>query len=741
AEVQAREAQIELGLERVRARAMAMQKSDELSELVDTVFKELTKLDFALTWCIINIIDESSLTNTAWAANPDIDRTPDSYHMKFEGYPFHHAMMNGWKERKVKYVYVLEGIEKKVYDEYLYNETEFRRIPEAAKAASKALEKYVVSFSFSNFGGLQTVGDVPLSDANLDILSRFGKVFDLTYTRFNDLKQAEEQARESKIQLAMERVRARTMAMQNSNELPDAANLLFQQVQSLGMPAWSAGYCIWEADKNAITAWMSSEGVIQPPFRVPLTEEATFIHMREGWEKGESFYVDEVGGEICKAHYEYMRTLPSVGKILDSIIEAGHPLPTFQIMHMAYFTQGFLLFITYEPVQHAWDIFKRFGKVFEQTYTRFLDLQKAEAQAKESQIEASLERVRSKTMAMHNSEDVADTVATMFDELVKLGVETVRCGIAIIDESKTMEVWTAKSNPGEKVSLTIGRLDMRNHPLFIAVYEAWKNKEQVVTYELIGEDLKNYFRNINNSPDYPIRYDIESLPYRQSNTAFMFPEGSLFVFSQEPLATETTQIFKRFAGVFGQTYRRYLDLQKAEAQTREAKIEAAMEKIRARAMAMQKPDELTGVAQLLRKEMGLLGVEELEGSTVFIYKENTDKAECWFAIKNKRQTNQQMIADYIPLSLNETWVGKEMLRFCNSDEKQISITMKGPHRREWIEYCSKFSPLLAEFYGDHIPDRTYHLYKFSNGAIGAAAEGAISAESWDLLKRATTVFS
>ncbi len=37
----------------------------------------------------------------------------------------------------------------------------------------------------------------------------------------------------------------------------------------------------------------------------------------------------------------------------------------------------------------------RFGKVFQQTYTRFLDLQKAEAQARESQIELALERVRS----------------------------------------------------------------------------------------------------------------------------------------------------------------------------------------------------------------------------------------------------------------------------------------------------------------------------------------------------------
>ena len=117
--------------------------------------------------------------------------------MLFEDYPFHDAMMKGYKERKTKYVYVLEGDEKKIYDEYLFNETEFRKVPEAAQAASRAMEKYVVSFSFSNFGGLQTVGDAPLSDANLDILSRFGKVFDLTYTRFNDLKQAEAQAREA----------------------------------------------------------------------------------------------------------------------------------------------------------------------------------------------------------------------------------------------------------------------------------------------------------------------------------------------------------------------------------------------------------------------------------------------------------------------------------------------------------------------------------------------------------------
>ena len=65
-------------------------------------------------------------------------------------------------------------------------------------------------------------------------------------------------------------------------------------------------------------------------------------------------------------------------------------MPTFQIDHIANFSHGNLLFITYEHFPEMHDIFKRFAKVFEQTYTRFLDLQKAEAQARESQIQLAL---------------------------------------------------------------------------------------------------------------------------------------------------------------------------------------------------------------------------------------------------------------------------------------------------------------------------------------------------------------
>ena len=289
-------------------------------------------------------------------------------------------------------------------------------------------------------------------------------------------KSVEAQNRELEIEASLERVRARTMAMQKSDELPDAANLLFQQVQLLGMHAWSAGYCIWDENKQAVTAWMSSEGVLQAPFRAPLTEDPSFIHFREAYERGETFFVEEIGGEELVAHYKYVRSQPTGGEIQDAIFEAGHQLPTFQIFHCAYFLQGFLLFITYEPVPEAWDVFKRFAKVFEQTYTRFLDLQKAEAQAREAQIQLALERVRARTMAMHKSEELAETAHVLFQQLIELGGFPDRISIGIAEEPNgVVNFWTTDQQGSHLNHSFSARLNERT--TIAKTYQAWKEQK------------------------------------------------------------------------------------------------------------------------------------------------------------------------------------------------------------------------------------------------------------------------
>ena len=66
---------------------------------------------------------------------------------------------------------------------------------------------------------------------------------------------------------------------------------------------------------------------------------------------------------------------------MEELVKAGLSLPTFQIFHIVFFKFGYVMFITYETVPDAHHIFKRFGQVFEQTHTRFLDLKLKEDQA------------------------------------------------------------------------------------------------------------------------------------------------------------------------------------------------------------------------------------------------------------------------------------------------------------------------------------------------------------------------
>jgi len=919
AEAQTREAQIELGLERVRARAMAMQKSDELSELVDTVFKELTKLDFALTWCIINIIDESLMSNTVWAANPDINKAPESYHMLFEDYPFHHAMMKGWKERKTKYVYTLEGSEKKIYDDYLFSETKFKRTPEAAQAASRAMEKYVVSFSFSNFGGLQTVGDVPLSDANLNILSRFGKVFDLTYTRFNDLKQAEAQtreahieaalekvravamsmhisddllnvcevlfhelgklgftnirnaiidiyddekkrklnydysdvmgktisfvpydihpfiekqireirsgedafsetvftgqelegwkefrrksgqqddprvtssstlhyyffsirkgsigistfgnidanqlellkrfrnvfslsyqrymdivlaeaqAREARIELALERVRARTMAMQKSDELAEAASLLFTQIADLGTNSWSSGFIIFQPDELSINSWMSKpDGSMGVPFNIPVTEDPFFIKIYEAYKRGEEFFVMESSGKELEETYKYMFSLPGAAKALGAIEDIGFQMPTFQITHCTFFPQGFLMFITYEPCPEMWDIFKRFGKVFEQTYTRFLDLQKAEAQARESQIQLALERVRARTMAMQKSDELPETSYLLFQQVKELGLTAVQNSIGIVNEEAGF-VELSTTVQGHHLPHTLN-VPIDDPYVMAKAVAAWKAKSKSLKLEFEGQELKNYNEHRNSFFETKVNFPEDQWIV---NIIF-FSKGWLSFSSDKTISGETFDLLNRFATVFEQTYIRFSDLKQAEAQVREAKIEAALEKVRSRSLAMHHSDELEQVVLTISERLVDLGLS-FDGALIFTFERTTRNIRLWIA------TNHLTVKINLPYDqdIADNPILKDLWNAIEKGEHIFNRSYTGNSKDDYFRYVGRYNASI-------IPEATkISQLKAKSWTVSLAAEknSVLAFDSWSgqittnedfqILKRFAKVF-
>jgi class 3 adenylate cyclase/DNA-directed RNA polymerase subunit N (RpoN/RPB10) len=639
AEAQSREAQIELGLERVRARAMAMQKSDELSELVDTVFKELTKLDFALTWCIINIIDERSLINTVWAANPDIDKAPESYYLKFEDYPFHHAMMEGWKERKTIYVYVLEGLEKKVYDEYLFNETEFRRVPAAAQAASRAMEKYVVTFSFSNFGGLQTVGNVPLSDANLGILSRFGKVFDLTYTRFNDLKLAEAQAREAQIEAALERVRSRTMGMQKSEELKEVIQVVYEQFVHLNIKIEHTGFVIDYKARDDYDIWIADPLGVPSQVTVPYFDSVYYNRFNEAKKNGEDFFATNLSFEEKNRFYqklfEYVPGLPEQAKEFYFSCP-GLAASTVLLENISLYIENFSG-IPYTDEENA--ILMRFGKVFEQAYIRFNDLKQAEAQAREARIEAALERTRTQSMIMQHSNELDDSLRVFHQQVLLLGIDSAFSFLWLPDEDKDRHIfWAAwaENNPTVFRSKAINYPLDRNEPATAQCLADWKSNEPVYSYHVPPAAVENYFAVWNE-----LIAGVEQLKPEYFKGGLYYVEafmkyGCFGVMVKNELKEDEKKILARFAIEFERTYTRFLDLQKAEAQAREAKIEAALEKVRSRTMAMQRSTELRDAAALLFQQAQALGVSSF-ACGFNIWDDDRKAATAWMAQESVMQ--------------------------------------------------------------------------------------------------------
>ena len=382
AEAQAREAQIETALERVRSRSMGMQKSEELKEVIKIVYQQLTHLKINLDHSGF-VIDYTPGGDWHFWIADEQDIPSKITHPYFES-----VWANQFNEAKEKaadfFATNLNFEEKnKFYNELL---SYVPGLPEASKdfylscpdlAASTVLFDDV-SLYIENFSG------IPYTDEENKILMRFGKVFQQTYTRFLDLQKAEEQAREAQVQLALERVRARTMAMQRSDELKDAAALLFQQAKALGVPAYSCGYNIWEKDDTVFTSWMSTQdgSIINAVFNIPLTEDANFIRYAESKQNGEQFFVLELRGQRMQEHYEYLKTIPAFKGYFDYAISVGFHLPETQIHHLVNFSCGNLLFITLEPCPEFHAVFERFAAVFEQTYTRFLDLQKSRSTGK-----------------------------------------------------------------------------------------------------------------------------------------------------------------------------------------------------------------------------------------------------------------------------------------------------------------------------------------------------------------------
>ncbi len=614
AEAQAREAQIEAALEKVRSRSLAMHKSDELREVIVVVFEKLKELGLVFENAGIQLFVEKSKDILQWVAAPDLLSKPILVNLPYEEKELNASeiVRDIWlAKEKNKNIFnkSYSLIEKNKFFKYAGRHNSFEQIPQQVRDIQLQAPGYTYNLVAEKHAAvwLDTYSFQNISVEDFNVLKRVAKVFEQAYTRFLDLQKAEAQAREAHIEAALEKVRLRTMAMRKSDELSEVAILLFNQVKSLGIKTWTTGFNVWSDNNNYYTDYITSpQGGFIEPYTIDATHFAAFAEISHARKTGEEFFVSYLEGDILKQTYLELAKFGD-RRQYEIMLEGGFEFPSRQFNHFVFGSKVSLMFITYEPVPEAHDIFKRFGKVFEQTYTRFLDLQKAEAQAREAQIEAALERVRAKAMAMHNSNDVSIAASMVFSELRKLGIDPIRCGVGLLNkESRKAQLYSATStSAGDSLSL-VGWVILSGHPVLENIYAAWLKNEDYYP-ELTGTQLKSYYENLLAGLSLPTIPKWQT-GEKQYGHFFSFSVGCLYAWSDRHYNESETKILKRFATIIDLTFRRYIDLQKAEANAKEAVKQSALDRIRADIASMRTISDLDRITPLIWNELTILGV-------------------------------------------------------------------------------------------------------------------------------------
>ena len=255
--------------------------------------------------------------------------------------------------------------------------------------------------------------------------------------------------------------------------------------------------------------------------------------------------------------------------------------------------------------------------------------------SREVKVEAALEKVRRRALAMKSSEDLQSAVHFFFKELKKLDVNPRRCGVNLINRHKRTGdlIFTSSTEEGKDIKIT-GTLNLGGHPVLDSVFDHWiKQKEYHPV--LKGRQLKQYYRVMKFQvpmPDFP--RDMIQFGY-----FFFFREGGVYAWTDTKLAEDELNIFRKFRSVLSLTYRRYLDLKKTEAQAREAQIEAALERVRSKSLAMHHSNELGNVVAELFERMADLGAD-FDAALIFVFDKPLGEIQLW--IRGKEVENLRL---------------------------------------------------------------------------------------------------
>ena len=441
------------------------------------------------------------------------------------------------------------------------------------------------------------------SNTHEDETFNYNKVFAENLQLQEDVKrltsELDQKTREIEIEAALERVRSRSMAMNTSNELQEVISVVFLQMQQLGIKADASLINILSEETRDFYMWIGTMGqTYAQKIRIPYIKHPVFDVFYEARDRGETFMTNALTRADKDSFFEYAFQHSDLKLMPDDRKK--------YVMNSAGFARSFawsknsgITIQNYAGIpytDHENDILKRFAHVFEQAYTRFLDVKNAEAQAKETDKRAALDRVRGEIASMRNKNDLMRITPLIWKELNTLGVPFIRCGVLIMDESKkTIHTYLSKPN-GDPLSAF--ELSFDSKEIGIGAVKHWKLNEIYFEHwdknQFVGF-MQNLIKTgqIENPESYQGAY---APPESLFLHLVPFKQGMLYVGNNNSLKPEELELVKVMSETLSVAYSRYEDFKLLE----EAKnqIEKTLSELKATQSQLIQSEKMASLGEL-----------------------------------------------------------------------------------------------------------------------------------------------
>ena len=403
-----RELEVEAALERVRSQSIAMRHTSNLQEVVNTLAHQLLHINIDINGGVFIVINEKvgrdiEIWGCGGAANY-VEKAVIPYLDK----PVYFHSVNSIKEKKVDFLVEVYTREEKVeFFEHLFSHSPWKSTPRDKKNQLLSLKGgYTRSWCISPNTSIFMINNTGkiFSDEDNNILKRFGKVFEQTYTRFLDLQKAEEMARAATHQAALDRVRGEIASMRNPDDLRHISQIVFSELTTLGVPFIRCGVFIIDEPNSKARLYLStpdgqSLGVLKLHYpSVELVSEVV-----ASWKKGE-FY---------KKHWDrddfvqWTKLMMEMGQIHDENTYQGNDAPPPSLdLHFVPFEQGMLYVGCSNPLEdEQLELVQNLADTFAMAYARYEDFNQLEI-AKEK-LEVALADIKATQEQMVQQEKLA----------------------------------------------------------------------------------------------------------------------------------------------------------------------------------------------------------------------------------------------------------------------------------------------------------------------------------------------